>query len=96
MESGYYRVLKNDLPAAQYWTCGDGCCAEWETYDRSVWYQLGQIILVDDERLGPDTYTVGSDYEGHREEYYRPLEHLDYVSEGYLEKVDHPPYQIRG
>lgn len=83
IKAGWYKVLKNDLPARLSWTCGDGCCSD--TVDGEVWYQLGEVIWVDEGQVGWDTHETGSDYEGRRDEYYRPQEWLDYVAEGYLE-----------
>ncbi len=88
IKRGRYKVLKSSIPVAQYWTCGDGCCSEWETYDREVDYAVGTEIYVTEEQMGPETYETGSDYEGHHEHFYRPLEWKDYVAEGYLEPLD--------
>ncbi|HEX2645501.1 MAG TPA: hypothetical protein VHU81_21050 [Thermoanaerobaculia bacterium] len=88
IKPGWYKVLKNDIPAEQYWTCGDGCCQDW--LDRSVWYPIGEVIFVTESELGPELYEVGSDYEGKSMASYKPKQWLDYVKEGYLTPAEAP------
>jgi hypothetical protein len=94
IKTGWYKVLINDLPAKQLWTCGDGCCQDRK--DTTVWYPIGEIIRVEADcddfegGLGWETYQVGSDYEGYETRYYQPLEWIDYVARGYLEPTDPP------
>lgn len=93
MEKGKYKVLLSPMPGERFWTCGDGCCCDWE-YD-DVYYPVGSEIYVDDEQLGPDTYEVGSDYEGKRDYHYRPHRGTDYVKEGFLELVPPSEYELK-
>lgn len=83
---GYYRVLKQWVPAQKYWTCGDGCCSGWDD-DAAEDYNVGDLIYVDEYQVGDSTYEIGSSYEGLREENYRPSPCVDYITEGILEFV---------
>jgi len=86
---GWYEVLQQWIPAKILWTCGDGCCSDWN-YEACEEYAVGSIIYVDEESIGNATYEVGSDYEGRREEPYRIMNNVDYVGDGILKPVEAP------
>ena len=84
-----YKVLDNNISVLKYYTCGDGCCGEWETdYDFDLEVSKGDIVEIQGEYILGFSYQVGSDYEGFWEEDYRLEYDIQYyIDEKYLEEV---------
>ena len=83
----YIAGYKISIPVMTFWTCGDGCCSKWDDNDDYVEVAPGDVIEINKEQFGEDTYEIGSDYEGISEYHYRPFPDFD-PSEFGLDEVE--------